>query len=186
MILLSAVSRYEKSKQTIIIALFFFAQSPLPERLEQAIQAIPPTPQGENSWKQLAQKRTGALERDTRVYPPPSPSPYPCQEGIYNSRQSWILGSMLCILWTRFRNPCQWILDSGFQSLSRFRIPCAELRISKPRILDSASKNFPDFGIRTYLTWGEITIRSLIQQTRKNVSLVFPNGDSTVLLYKIN
>ena len=44
MILLSAVSRYEKSKQTIIIALFFFAQSPLPQRLEQAIQVTPPPP----------------------------------------------------------------------------------------------------------------------------------------------
>lgn len=38
-------------------------------------------------------------------------------------------------------------LDSGFQSLVRFRILSAVFRIPKPRIPDSASNNFPDCGI---------------------------------------
>ena len=39
-------------------------------------------------------------------------------------------------------------LDSGFQSLVRFRIPSAGFRIPKPRIPDSTSKKFLDSGIR--------------------------------------
>ena len=40
------------------------------------------------------------------------------------------------------------VLDSGFQLLVGFRIPLIVFHISKPRILDSASKNFLDSGIR--------------------------------------
>ena len=40
----------------------------------------------------------------------------------------------------------QWNLDSGFHSLVGFRIPWAVFWIPKPRILDSTSKIFPDFG----------------------------------------
>ena len=43
---------------------------------------------------------------------------------------------------------CQWNLDSGFQSLVGFRIPCIVFRILKPRIPDSTCKIFPDFGFR--------------------------------------
>ena len=45
---------------------------------------------------------------------------------------------------TVFRIRSQWNLDSGFESLTGFGIPSAELRIPKPRIADSTSKNFPD------------------------------------------
>ena len=37
-----------------------------------------------------------------------------------------------------------WILDSGFQSLVRFRIPWAVFRIPKPRVRGSTSKICPD------------------------------------------
>ena len=40
----------------------------------------------------------------------------------------------------------QWNLDFGFQSLVRFRVPCAVFWILKPRIPDSACKIFKDFG----------------------------------------
>ena len=40
----------------------------------------------------------------------------------------------------------QWNLDSEFHSLVGFSIPWAVFRIPKPRILDSTSKIFPDFG----------------------------------------
>ena len=40
------------------------------------------------------------------------------------------------------------VLDSRFQLLVGFRIPWTVFHISKPRILDSASKNFLDSGIR--------------------------------------
>ena len=36
--------------------------------------------------------------------------------------------------------PCQWNLDSGFQSLVGFRIPWAVFQIPEPRIPDSTSK----------------------------------------------
>ena len=39
-------------------------------------------------------------------------------------------------------------LDSGFQSLVGFRIPCAGFRIPKPRIPDSTREKFLDSGIR--------------------------------------
>ena len=41
---------------------------------------------------------------------------------------------------------CQWNLDSGFQSLVGFRVPCAVFRIPQekiPRIPGSTSKQFP-------------------------------------------
>ena len=41
---------------------------------------------------------------------------------------------------------CQWNLNSGSQSLLRFRIPWAVFRISKRRIPDFTGKIFPDFG----------------------------------------
>ena len=49
-----------------------------------------------------------------------------------------------------FRILCQWILDSGFQSLVGFRIPLAVFRISKPGFSDSTRKTprravFPGF-----------------------------------------
>ena len=40
------------------------------------------------------------------------------------------------------------VVDSGFQLLVGFRIPWTVFHIAKPRILDSASKNFSDSGIR--------------------------------------
>ena len=59
---------------------------------------------------------------------------------IQASLEFWILGTGLRIL-------CQWNLDSRFQSLVRFRIPRAVLRISKPRIPHSIRMtDFPDFG----------------------------------------
>ena len=39
---------------------------------------------------------------------------------------------------------CHWNLDSGFQSLVRFRIPWAVFRIPKPRVPGSTSKICPD------------------------------------------
>ena len=40
----------------------------------------------------------------------------------------------------------QWNLDFGFQSLVRFRVPCAVFWILKPRIPDSAGQIFKDSG----------------------------------------
>ena len=42
---------------------------------------------------------------------------------------------------TGFRIPCRWNLDSDYQSSVEFLIPWAEIRIPKPRILDSTGKN---------------------------------------------
>ena len=56
---------------------------------------------------------------------------------------------------------CHWNLDTGFQSLMRFRIPWAVFRIPKPRIPDSTCKFFLDSGCHSKnfpdsLTWGDI------------------------------
>ena len=64
-----------------------------------------------------------------------------------NPRQSWILD---CTMW--IRDSSYWIpvlfsgtwFNSGFQSLVGFQIPWDVFWIPKHRILDSASKNFPD------------------------------------------
>ena len=52
-----------------------------------------------------------------------------------------------CGLGTGFQIPCQWNLDSRFQSLALFRIPRTEFRILKPRIRDATRKNLPGYGI---------------------------------------
>ena len=49
------------------------------------------------------------------------------------------------------RLPCQWTLDSGFQSLVGVWILRAKLWIPKPGISDSTSKNFPDSETRITL-----------------------------------
>lgn len=77
MILLSAVSRYEKSKQTIIIALFFFAQSPLPERLEQAIQVIPPPHPLGGKLEVVGARKNGHARGRHSSLPTPLPLPLP-------------------------------------------------------------------------------------------------------------
>ena len=46
---------------------------------------------------------------------------------------------------------CEWDLDSGFQSLVGLRIPCVIFRIPKPKIPDSTSKTFPDFGFHKHI-----------------------------------
>ena len=53
-------------------------------------------------------------------------------ERVAQSNQEWIFSK----------------LDSGFQSLVRFRIPSAGFRIPKPRIPDFISRKFLDSGIR--------------------------------------
>ena len=50
---------------------------------------------------------------------------------------------------------CQWNFYSSFQSLVGFRFPWAVFRIPKPRIPDSTSKNFSDYGIRIPLHGAE-------------------------------
>ena len=54
---------------------------------------------------------------------------------IQDSLGFQILRCGFCIPGTGLRIPCQWNLDSSFQSLAGFRIPLAELRIPKPSIL---------------------------------------------------
>ena len=82
-------------------------------------------------------------------------------EGFWNSEEAYSTAKLrnLCIAQQResktvprrgFRILCQWILDSGFQSLVGFRIPLAVFRISKPGFSDSARKTprravFPEF-----------------------------------------
>ena len=66
-----------------------------------------------------------------------------------NPGQSWILDS-------RGRIPCQWNLNSGFQSLAIFLIHWAEFQIPKPRIPDSKRKNFSRFWNLDNLTWGKM------------------------------
>ena len=46
---------------------------------------------------------------------------------------------------------CEWNLDSGFQSLVGLRIPCVIFRIPTPKIPDSTSKTFPDFGFHKHI-----------------------------------
>ena len=58
-------------------------------------------------------------------------------------RQSWTMDSTSWIPDSTFR---QW--NTAILSLAGFRIPAAVFRIPKPRVADSASKNFPDSGIR--------------------------------------
>ena len=58
---------------------------------------------------------------------------------------------------------CQWNLDSWFHSV--VRIQGAVLPIPKPRIPDSTSKNFPDYGIQISLHLGvTITFQGQIQE----------------------
>ena len=54
---------------------------------------------------------------------------------------------LIPILGTGTRILCQWDLDSGFQSLVGFRIPCAVFRIPKPRVPVSTSKILSKFGL---------------------------------------
>ena len=74
----------------------------------------------------------------------------------------WIPRCGFLIPGIEFRIPCQWNLDSGFQSLAGFRISWAEFRIPKSRISNSTrtnstvefgfhKQNFPDSGIRITL-----------------------------------
>ena len=63
-------------------------------------------------------------------------------KGIQDSLGFWIPRRRIPD--SRYLSLCQWNLDSGFQSLVGFRIPCAVFRIPKPRISDPTSKTFPD------------------------------------------
>ena len=65
-------------------------------------------------------------------------------------------------MWGKYWIPslCQWNLNSGSQSLLRFRIPWAVFRIPKPRIPDSTSKIFPESGFHLQKIAGVLNLDS--------------------------
>ena len=70
--------------------------------------------------------------------------PYCCAlcKVIQHSRGCW---NSRCGFWIPgigFRIPCQWALDSRYQSLAGFQIPWTELRTPKPGIPDSTGRSF--------------------------------------------
>lgn len=149
MILLSAVSRYEKSKQTIIIALFFFAQSPLPERLEQAIQATPPPPPPPRGKivGSSQRKKERARQRETLESTDPLPLPLTHAKKVFIIQDSLGFWVPCCVFygldsgipvsgsWTpgsnRYQDSGYLVLNYEFQSPG-FWIPQAKIsRISE-------------------------------------------------------
>ena len=74
----------------------------------------------------------------------------PCK-GIQGSLGFWLPHHGFRIPGIEFRILCQSSLNSGFQSLVGFQIPCAVFWIPKPRILDFTSKTLPDLRIRISL-----------------------------------
>ena len=84
----------------------------------------------------------------------------------------WIPRCGFLIPGIKFRIPCQWNLDSGFQSLAGFRTSWAELRIPKSWISNSTrtnstvefgfhKQNFPDSGNRITLHGVMCTLNAL-------------------------
>ena len=103
----------------------------------------------------------------------------PMYKGIQDSLGFWVRGFHVLD-----SNLCHWNVDSVFQSLVGFKsIPWAVFRIRlRPRILDSKSKIFPDFGFHKQnlsdsRTWGDICItlscRDLVQRKVKFFNTVW-------------
>ena len=73
---------------------------------------------------------------------------------------------------------CQWNLDSGFQSLVGFRVPCAVSRIPQekiPRIPGSTSKQFPgknSFTGTTNMKQGNKLIRGSSYSVKQQISFI--------------
>ena len=61
------------------------------------------------------------------------------------------------------------VLDSGFQSLVRFRILSAVFRIPKPRIPDSTNNNFPDCGIRIPPMFHRLSLHGSINMDNSSI-----------------
>ena len=77
---------------------------------------------------------------------------------------------------------CQWNMDFGFRSLPGFRIPWAVLRIPKPRIPDSTSKNFPNSLTWSYTNWIFSRVSASIGVDRFSFSFMFcfPNTEHVI------